>query len=152
MKTNTLSRTEQLSYLAGVIDSEGSIYITKSSSRKNRSRYRAAVQIAMNDKAALLLFQKFFGGKILVGSRKLNVKTKELYTPAYIIRHTSADAVKAILRTLYPYLQVKKNQAKIVLKFLTVKDSVADNFERNGRLNNLFLSCRASKSQGWIKS
>lgn len=65
-----LSRRERIIYLAGVFDSDGSSFISRTKANTSRTGfgYRAALKVAMVDSGPVKLFQETFGG--LVGIRK----------------------------------------------------------------------------------
>ena len=147
---------EQLAYLAGVLDSEASLYLTKSTNKTGYARYRAGIKIAMNDIGALRLFKKIFGGKIYKGTRKVKLDSKECYAPARVLQYGSEEKIKEIISVLYPYIQVKQKQAAIIMDFLAEREVAKEeasynSFMRCGKLNNKYLASRAAKKSGWIK-
>jgi LAGLIDADG endonuclease len=142
-----MNSNEQYAYLAGIVDGEGSIYITKS---KNK-QFTAGLKVAMNDKPALVLFQSVFGGKISKGTRKIDKRNNKLYAPAWVLQYRSLSDIKFIISKLAPFLQVKSKQAQIILDFIELKFFPGDKFQTQGRLNNKYIQCRAEKKRGWIK-
>ena len=143
----SMNPNEQYAYLAGIVDGEGSIYITKS---KNK-QFTAGLKVAMNDKPALTLFQSVFGGKISKGTRKIDKRNNKLYAPAWVLQYRSLNDIKSIITKLTPFLQVKRKQAEIVLDFIELKFFPGDKFQTQGQLNNKYIQCRAEKKRGWIK-
>lgn len=142
-----MNPSEQYAYLAGIVDGEGSLYITKS---KNK-QFTAGLKIAMNDKPALVLFRSVFGGKISKGTRKIDKRNNKLYAPAWVLQYRSLGDIKSIITKLLPYLQVKSIQAKIILEFIEMKFFPGNKFQTQGQLNNKYIQCRAEKKRGWIK-
>ncbi len=142
-----MNTNEQYAYLAGIVDGEGSIYITKSKDKQ----FTAGLKIAMNDKPALLLFQSVFGGKISKGTRKIDKRNNKLYAPAWVLQYRSLSDIKFIITKLAPFLRVKNKQAQIILDFIELKFFPGDKFQTQGQLNNKYIQCRAEKKRGWIK-
>jgi hypothetical protein len=142
-----MNTNEQYAYLAGIVDGEGSIYITKSKDKQ----FTAGLKVAMNDKPALVLFQSVFGGKISKGTRKIDKRNNKLYAPAWVLQYRSLNDIKSIITKLTPFLQVKRKQAQIVLDFIELKFFPGGKFQTQGQLNNKYIQCRAEKKRGWIK-
>jgi len=147
---------EKLSYCAALLDSEGSLYLTKSysKSKSKNSIFRAGIKIGMNDRMAIDLFIDVFGGKWYVGSKRICKLTQKEFSPAYVVQYNAEDKIKEIILSVLPYLQVKKEQAELLLEFLRYK-----NWKRNGqitpflaagKLNNLYIKCKKLKSKNWI--
>lgn len=112
-----------LAYLAGIIDGEGSIGITKvTPKRYTNPRYTARIMLANVNKEVMELFANTFGGTI----SEERVPNRQLI---YRWRKVGNPITKEVLTKLYPYLIIKKPQATAVLEFLnTVK---ATGFQRN---------------------
>lgn len=146
-----MTSAEKLAYCAGIIDGEGSLYITKNTKTDNKpKRYFAGIKIAMNDRPALDLFKSIFGGKVVKGSRKLDKRVGKIYAPAWVLQYRGVSDIKAILYALKPYLVVKNKQAEVILEFLTLKEAVWPNlFKKNAALNNKYVQSRAIKKSGW---
>ena len=145
---------EKLSYISGVFDGEGSLFLSKRVKNKRKS-WTANISVSMNDIHSLEIIKEVFGGNIRIGHKKIkDIQTKETYCPAYVISYGAEDKVKEIILLLLPYLQVKKEQAVLLLEFLRYK-----HWKRNGRitpfsaaaqLNNLYIKCKKLKSKNWI--
>jgi hypothetical protein len=148
-----MTKTEKLSYISGILDGEGYFGLSKSS-RKNKTEYRARIAIGINDKIGLIPIQEVFGGKIRVGTIKINHATKQEYSPAYILSFSSESKVREICESLLPYLRIKKEQAKVLLEFLQYKGFKRNNevspFFVAGKFNNLYIKCKKLKSKNWI--
>ena len=109
-----------LAYLAGVVDSDGSITIGAENARRiasNKSpRFFEIITVRQCDKEAVYLAQELFGGNITIG------KPGSLSgRPSYDWYLYNRKACAAI-RTLLPYLRIKRRQAEIVLALREVKD------------------------------
>lgn len=148
-----MTNKEKLSYISGILDGEGYFGLSKSS-RKNKTEYRARIAIGINDKTGLIPIQEVFGGKIRVGTVKVNHTTKQEYSPAYILSFASESKVREICEALLPYLRIKKEQAKVLIDFLDYKDfkrkKQVSSFLVGGKFNNLYIKCKKLKSKNWI--
>lgn len=157
-----MTQSEKLAYCAALIDGEGSLVLTKraANGKSRHKRFDVEVKIAMNDNHGLLIFHEMFGGKISVGSKKINLKTGEEYCPAYVLRYSRIEKVRLICKSLMPYLQVKKEQAENILDFCDLKAAwnvqkalntgSLDKFSYHGLMNNLFVRNKKLKQKNWI--
>lgn len=117
-----------LSYLAGVIDGEGTIRIIKSKRNPDwKPQYSAAISIGMTNKIPLEMLSKQFGVKV----RKEEASVQNMQT---LFRWSVGgnNKVPKILKRLNPYLRVKKEQALLAINFCE---------GRNWR-NNKMIKCR----------
>lgn len=99
------------SYFAGLFDGEGTIRIN--AAKVNGyigKRYDPAISIGMSDEKIMNLFVKTFGGKLRI-ERVLGRKVM------YRWGTSGRQIVPLFLEKLLPYLQVKKEQAELVIKF-----------------------------------
>ncbi len=102
----------ELSYLAGIIDGEGTILIVKQSqSTKKNPSFCLALSFCSTDKCLCDWVRDRFGGSI-VHSRQKNDKWKDAYR--WQIR--SNNALKILLDIL-PFLIIKKIQADYAICF-----------------------------------
>jgi len=116
------------SYLAGLIDGEGSINITLYKTAAGNVRWRPSIKVCMTDQEPIELFSQTYGFKIYRGETK---KGRTTYSCEAAWR-----GCKAILDTLIPYLRGKKNQALLVREFCQhVEDyrSSPPPFKRNAK-------------------
>lgn len=111
----------QYAYLAGLIDGEGCLRITRDHSpgilkQGNKSpRYGAGITIHMVTPEPLYFFKSIFPDGYLVyeGAREDRPNQR----PTYCWRCQNRHAVQEVVEKLYPYLLVKKNQADILLEY-----------------------------------
>ena len=98
-----------ISYVAGFFDGEGCIILAKpcGSSRG----YSLRVSITQKHKETLVEIQKMFNGKIYPHSRKKG----EGYWSWEAVRK---EVAYNFLKTILPYLQLKRKQAQVGLMFL----------------------------------
>lgn len=109
-----------IAYLAGLVDGEGYVGIKKSSTRLDcvNPQYHERIQIRMVDEPAIKLFQKVFGGNYY----KETASSKYSKRPLYCYQASDKLASK-ILKTLLPYLTIKRRQAILILKLRRSKES-----------------------------
>lgn len=107
------------SYLAGIMDGEGTIRISYSFTEKLRKRtkianpqYFASLSCGMTNKQVISLLHSTFGGG-MYEERESVPNRKPIYR--WVI--TGNRKVPPILASLLPYLVVKKEQAQTVLSF-----------------------------------
>lgn len=105
----TILTKENLAYIAGLFDGEGTLVIGKYPriSQKNLA-YRAYMAIANTHVPTLQKIKSLIGGKIVeqgIG--------KSCYSLTL-----STNEIRNILSELLPYLSIKKEQAEVMLKFL----------------------------------
>jgi hypothetical protein len=104
---------EQLGYIAGVIDGEGSISIIKASTKYNFS-YQLRLIVTNTDYRMLKWLKDTIGyGNVLERKRKVsNPKWSNVYIYAI-----TANKAKDLLKAIYPYLVIKREQADIAIEF-----------------------------------
>lgn len=100
-----------LAYLAGFFDGEGCIEF---GTRKTDSK--VIISVGQTNPEPLLLFQKYFGHKVIKWSRL--TKGGLQY---WRYRFSKSEKVVTFLSSLYPYLIVKKDKAKLALELLDFK-------------------------------
>ena len=108
------------SYLAGLIDGEGSLEIRKRKKPecKNGIMYVARIRITLTDKTLIYWLKDSFGGWISERIGKENHKDSYEWCLNY-------GSNKKFLDKVFPYLKVKKKHGEILKKFLNTfkKDS-----------------------------
>lgn len=106
-----------LSYMAGIIDGEGTIRINKANMTKTKQvryanpKYAASISLGMTDRQIPDLFVEVFGGKTRLECVQGNRK------PIYRWGTSGRIGTQAILKQLLPYLRVKRKQAELVIDF-----------------------------------
>jgi LAGLIDADG DNA endonuclease family protein len=102
----------ELSYLAGIIDGEGSIYI-QSRKRSYAIDYFPRFQIVNTDKKLMDWIYSKFGGNLFQKNRiKHNPKWRLQYE-----WFTTRKLMDQLLELIIPYLICKKEHAQIMLEF-----------------------------------
>jgi len=106
-------RTIDLAYIAGIVDGEAYIGIKKTKAYKCQDRvtpgYHARIQVRMIDESAIQFVAKTFDGRYY--KEKSNSINRR---PLFCFQASDRKAEK-ILSSLYPYLKVKRKNAKAVL-------------------------------------
>ena len=116
------------SYLAGIIDGEGSIFITKiNNKRSGNVWYRLSLTCSMTEKEAVdLLIETFtphLKAYIYIGGRKKGHK------PVYQWLVTGGTAVK-IAKELLPYIRIKKDQLELGIEFQEWREKLGQGKKR----------------------
>ncbi|MGY0693597.1 LAGLIDADG family homing endonuclease [Virgibacillus sp. FSP13] len=119
----------EAAYIAGIIDGEGSITLTRMHSKEHR---RPCISISSNDKEMLIYIQNLAGGSIYNKKNYNPNKHKNSYT-LYIKKK---NEVFHILKEIHQFLRIdqKKKRAEWIL---THYDSVTP---RNGKYNKQMIS------------
>ena len=105
---------EDLIWCAGIIDADGSIYITKLSPgpRRKRTTYVGKIYVGNTSKKMVDEFREIFGGSVTLDSRKDLPNSKPFW-------HWNAGPKlsREILKAVLPFLKIKNRQAEIILEF-----------------------------------
>ena len=102
-------------YIAGFIDGEGCITITKSKKRRTSSYcYALNVVISNTNLESLELVQRYYGGKIV----KLQVHS--IWVDRYALR-IGTHKSHMLIKDLTGYFIVKRKQARVALIFMDIK-------------------------------
>jgi hypothetical protein len=109
-----------LAYLAGVIDSDGSITINidRGLERKRRlaPAYQEVISCGQVNTEAVYLLKDLLGGAVRVTPARADGR-RQIYMWQASCK-IGADAI----RTLLPFLRIKRHQAEIVLSLRAIKD------------------------------
>lgn len=130
-------------YIAGFVDGEGYIGITKDNSRRNYRRtdfYKAVVKVANTNKEIIQWLKDSFGGTLYYRKRDNdNWKNALCWT-------LEGKNLIPFIDKIYPYLRVKKKQAEIVKKFRkTFKKGSYSYIKRDARNGGTFVSTTLNK-------
>jgi hypothetical protein len=113
------NQREELAYLAGLFDGEGTICIQKDSRplSKDNGRnwnpiYNVTFRIGMIEKGAIEGFKSFFK----VGYIDCE-KTYHAFRPMWRYSIRAKEDVKQVVTTIYPFLRVKAKQALLALEY-----------------------------------
>ena len=113
-----------ISYIAGFLDGEGSIYVadggikTKKLANGKIKKYfkgwNTNVIITNTHKGVLEFIQKHIGGRLY----KRSYKQKSYHHTVYSLSFTTQKSIETLLDTIFPFLIVKKQQAQIMLNYV----------------------------------
>jgi hypothetical protein len=118
------NKKEYLIYTAGIIDGEGCIKIYRVSAdylrkyknaRRNFDRFTLIVQVDMTYRPIVKWLHKKFGGSLYEHKRN---KEKHPNWQDSLRWYIASQQAGKFLRKIYPYLQVKRKQAKDAIKFI----------------------------------
>lgn len=113
-----LSLTDK-AYIAGLMDGEGCITISRTAPTGKRgeisARFNPVVSIANTDLPVLQWIQRHFGGHLHL----LTTWNKPCYSLSWGTRNAAR-----FLDIIYPFLQIKKQQADVVRSFYVYRDSI----------------------------
>lgn len=100
--------SNQLAYIAGLFDGEGTLVIGKYPIRSQKNlAYRGFMALANTHVPTLLHIKSLIGGRIV--EQGIGKKCYSLTL--------SANEIRAVLPELLPYLMIKKEQAEVMLRF-----------------------------------
>ena len=110
------SKWTELSYIAGFIDGEGSIFV----SLTNGKPHSLVVAVTNTNKAILEYCYNLFQVGHMNQNRRANFKHKIAW-----VWKTTGNGARKVLKHIYPFLRVKENQAKLALAYPVHKTSKA---------------------------
>ncbi|MFP5105646.1 LAGLIDADG family homing endonuclease [Neobacillus sp. C211] len=119
----------EAAYIAGIIDGEGSITLTRMHENENR---RPCITVASTDKELLVYLRSLTDGTI---NSKKNYNP-ERHKDSYTLSIKKKDSVVTLLKKISPYLRVDKKRKRALW--------ILENYEkvtpRNGKYNSLLLT------------
>lgn len=111
-----------LAYIAGVIDSDGYIGLTRSRENRRTKKtysYRPTITITQTKPQAIALLKDIGLGRFGI-KKQQSKKHKSLYRWGIY----SYRDVKFLIKRILPYLRIKKEQAKILLEYCKHRERV----------------------------
>ena len=142
-----MNRREQLAWLAGLIDGEGCISLTRRRpQRKNRAlayNYRLVLKVTMCHEATVRRCRELTG----LGSIHSQESQRAHYTQAYTWFCNAGDA-GMIIEALLPWLVTKREEALVALDFLNVPLAERGG---NGGGNEVSEELETRRSEYWEK-
>lgn len=119
-------KDEELAYIAGVIDSDGCISITRSSENRRGSKgyfqFRGFVTLTQTSPEAIELINK-----VGIGHTGISRQQEGKYPPLFRWSASSRVDVKFFLESILPYLRIKRSQAELVLTFCEHRETILEN-------------------------
>lgn len=102
-----------LAYIAGIIDGEGSVGITKQRKILHiNPRYTPYISLGMTNENVVRLCAKELGGTIYI--ERVQENRKEMYR----VKVNNGNAIVNAIDKISPFLRIKKSQAEVVKKFI----------------------------------
>lgn len=101
-----------LGYAAGVVDCDGSIWVTRYARKSGKFAYRLRLNVTNTRRPLLVWFSNYFGGGTVTSNRREDRAWKTCYCWAI-----SGERAVAFLELVLPYLVIKRKQAVLGLEF-----------------------------------
>jgi len=134
---------KEKAYVAGFLDGDGSIYVRLKPNRDYRFKFQVSPAIvfyqAKKEKNHLIWLQGIL--------KKGYLRERNDGIVEYIIGDVSS--IKSLIQDIFPYLRLKKQQAKLMLKVLDYKEKVrtAREFVKLAELIDCFQELNYSKKR-----
>lgn len=102
-----------LAYTAGIIDGEGCIHISRQWDKRYKGcyKYSLSVSVASTDEWLCKWLHFAWGGSVHYAT-----KNNPKWRPSWVWQLSSKQACK-FLKTILPYLRIKRPQAEIAIEF-----------------------------------
>ncbi|MBA7539644.1 hypothetical protein ES705_31924 [subsurface metagenome] len=115
-----MKHKEKIIYCAGIVDGEGYIAIKKTKYARHcpSPTYHERIQIRMTDEGVIVFFKELFGGNYY--KEKPNCKNGK---PLYCYQASDLIAYN-ICKIILPYLIIKKDNAKRIIKLRKSKENI----------------------------
>ena len=118
----------ELVWLASAIDFEGSILMYPNwTPYKTPTSIRANTTVLTNTDLVLIKYSRKLLKKYKIKSRIVPLSNgkrwKKQWNPAWRVEISKVDDNKMFLPLVYPYLIAKKKQCKLVMEFLSIRNS-----------------------------
>ncbi len=110
------NQREEIAYMAGLIDGEGTIRMSKFKEKNWNSKYTPTISFVNTNLEVVNLIGKFINAKrvYIHDGSKTGFKGNK---PCYKVQKSGTIAVVEPLEKLLPYLRIKKKQAELILKY-----------------------------------
>lgn len=131
-------------YLAGFVDAEGSLMISKSINRENqRPTYGTRMAVSNTDRCSLEEIRRIFGGKLMYQPAR-NSRWRDAYQLVW-----SGGMSRRLLPIIAPYLRVKRTQAAVMEEFTRHQETVwrENDGRHSARLSDDVLALREGMYQ-----
>ena len=121
---------EDLSYIAGVIDSDGYIGLTKGQEYRRGNhitiQIRPVITLTQVQTGAIYFIRAIFPGHYYEHIRDGSKNWKTIYVWGLGRR----EDVSSFLTQILPYLKIKKRQAELVIAYCSLRESVLSDMSR----------------------
>lgn len=108
-----MTKKEKLCYIAGIIDGEGYLGISRVYGSSGNICFYARITVHMKDKIAIKFLCDFYQLPV----KETNINLKKYYS-LYV---TKPEIIEKIINSLLPYLTVKKKPALLLKKLIKNK-------------------------------
>lgn len=144
-------------YLAGILDGEGYVGIKKSTwgMRHNHCKnptYSERVQVKMSVEEIPKLFQETFGGGIGRDGKVYQSATGFHNNSRMWVYRATDKVASRLLKTLLPYLIIKKPQAEYCLKLRKSKESKKARLRGGRKQKRLMLPEILADRESWYQA
>jgi hypothetical protein len=132
-------------WLAGIVDGEGSIMISRTRVQENHLgfSYRGAISISNTSEEMMKHILKIAGVGNLTRLPESRFDWKDRFN-----YHASAGAAQILLPKIMPYLILKKPQAEVLTEFLGLIGGQGRKVAYDGRIDFLYQKMRALNMKG----
>lgn len=118
---NQQAKATDLAWLAGIVDGEGSILITKNGHKGSFHGHNMVIQFHITNTCANIISKS----QEIINALGINCriyskdrKGSDKWKPAFRIDISRFSQLKVLLTAIYPYLVSKHGQAELVLRFI----------------------------------
>lgn len=138
-----------LAYIAGIIDGEGCIFMTKRIKPGGRQAYSVGIHIS-NTRMELINWLNDRLGRL--GTRLVTKRENTNWREGYSFEIAKFGSIYALLRLLEPCLVIKNKQAKNVCKFISTKFRKESGAPSDSNPEQFYQKMKALNQKGRIKS
>lgn len=108
------NQREEIAYIAGLIDGEGTIRMQKFIENKWNPKYTPSISFVNTNLEVINLVGEFLKAPPFTHASNSGFKRNKI---CYKVQKSGAKATVEPLQKLLPYLRIKKKQAELVLKY-----------------------------------
>lgn len=113
---------KQMGYLAGIIDGEGCISIGSHKNTKTKPYFFPTIDISNTDKRLMVFVNSILPSSYILKKDNGKIGKYKCNKKLYVYRIYNQQKVGLFLKKIMPFLLLKKERAKIMLKFLKTKN------------------------------
>lgn len=123
VKFHTNQTSEQIAYLAGIVDGEGCFYLgqVKQGKYGNGLQFHSMLKVTSCDESLIIWLENTFGGHR--DSRYRWTSKKKFTRPVYNWQATG-EMLDYICPTILPYLIIKKPQCEVMMRYRVTSKNI----------------------------
>lgn len=106
-------------YSAGVIDSDGSIFLSRDKLKSGHINHKLQVKVGQTRSKVVNFLFGIWGGKIQVEYNRKNGSGSNVIVYTWLLHSNKA---LNMLKKIYPFLRGKKDQAEVAIRFQEKKE------------------------------